>query len=700
MASRIPQSFIDELLARTDIVEVVNPRVRLKKTGKNYSACCPFHSEKTPSFTLSPHKQFYYCFGCGASGNAIGFVMAHDQLNFPEAVKLLAESAGLELPENTQDSALHKQEDESRLRCYQVLEQTTDFYRRQLREHPFGQTAIAYLKRRGLSGQIAKTYALGVSPPEWDALIKRFQEPSAARLTTAGPTTTELTAEMRQSLVDSGLIIEKSASQAYDRFRGRIQFPIRDVRGRVVGFGARSLGEDTPKYLNSPETRVFNKSQELYGLYECRMSRLPLQRILVTEGYMDVVALAQHGIHYSVATLGTATSEEHLRKLFKFVPEIIFCFDGDAAGRRAAQKAAEVALPFMEDGRQLKLLFLPEQEDPDSLIRQEGKQAFEKRIDQQSLALGDYLFRMHQDSINEHSLEGKARLSHLLLPLLARLPKGVFRQLMLERLAQRVGVSTESIMVSAANTPKPPNAEHQSKQAYSQQAHKQQASKQPQTHAKAPSNTPSCTIPKDLSEIDSPNKQHPLAGVGLAPMKTGVAPMEMEVAPMEMRVSPMEAFESLWSEPRSMALLMTNLLLKPQLVLTLDPDELLRLRDYAPELRMLSELYQGVQEIKLSNSDAVIGYFLAIRPEYDGLLKRWLQVIRSQNAEGLFIRDKTDAILTQEIQDVLNRYRRLELLHQYEALKDKVRLGEALTKAQRQRFQALPRQIKAIGCCE
>lgn len=681
MASRIPQSFIDELLARTDIVEVVNPRVRLKKTGKNYSACCPFHSEKTPSFTLSPHKQFYYCFGCGASGNAIGFVMAHDQLSFPESVKLLAESAGLELPENTQDSDTSKQEDESRLRCYQVLEQATEFYRRQLRELPFGQTAIAYLKQRGLSGQIAKTYALGVSPPEWNGLIKRFQHPTPDPLQHTAAT--ELTTEMRQALVGSGLIIEKSASQQYDRFRGRIQFPIRDVRGRVVGFGARSLGDDTPKYLNSPESLVFNKSQELYGLYECRMSRMPLQRILVTEGYMDVVALAQHGIHYSVATLGTATSEEHVRKLFKFVPEIIFCFDGDAAGRRAAQKAAEVALPFMEDGRQLNVLFLPEQEDPDSLIRQEGKQAFEKRIDQQSLALGDYLFRMHQGSINEHSLEGKARLSHLLLPLLARLPEGVFRQLMLERLAQRVGVSTESIMTSAANTPKTSTTEFSiTKQIKSRLKH---------THTETSSKTVQANMPVTVNQAPSYKATNHKTLKDLSP--TDLARQQ----PSLRRIAPTDAFESLWSEPRSMTLLMTNLLYKPQLVLTLNAEELLRLRDHAPELRMLSELYRGVQEIQLSSSDAVIGYFLAIRPEYDALLKRWLQVIRSQDAEGLFIREKTDAILTQEIQDVLNRYRRLELEYQYEALKDKVRLGEVLTKAQRQSFNELPSLIRALN---
>jgi DNA primase len=433
MAGRIPQSFVDELLARTDIVEVVDSRVRLKKAGKNYSACCPFHSEKTPSFTVSAQKQFYYCFGCGASGNAVGFVMEHDSLSFPEAVEALAQQAGLEVPTDSLQSEASKTAEDARQRCYHLLEQSADFYARQLREHPFRDTAVQYLKQRGLSGQVAKTYHMGVSAPGWDNLIQRFS------------TEGSLTDDVRKVLLDAGLVIEKDSHRLYDRFRGRIMFPIRDVRGRVLGFGARTLGDDKPKYLNSPESLVFHKGSELYGLYECRRSRAPVHRILVTEGYMDVVALAQHGIHYGVATLGTATSKEHLQRLFKFVPEVYFCFDGDDAGRRAAEKAAEQALPFMEDGRQLRFLFLPEHEDPDTLIRQEGREAFERRMERQSLSLGDYLFRLHAEQVNEHSLEGKARLSHLMMPQIQQLPEGIFKQLMLDRLADRVGVAVSDL---------------------------------------------------------------------------------------------------------------------------------------------------------------------------------------------------------------------------------------------------------------
>ncbi|MCP8899421.1 DNA primase [Gilvimarinus xylanilyticus] len=445
--SRIPQSFIDELLDRLDIVEVVDHRVKLKKTGKNYAACCPFHDEKTPSFTVSPDKQFYYCFGCGASGNAVGFLMDYERLPFPEAVEQLAHLCAMEVPKEETSPAVSKQE-RLRKRLYELLQKSSDFYQQQLREHPGRAKAVDYLKSRGLDGRIARDYGIGYAPPGWDNLL--------SNLGTSG--------EAREGLLTSGMLIQpENTDRLYDRFRYRIVFPIHDTRGRVIGFGGRVLGDDKPKYLNSPETPVFHKGRELYGLYEAREAYRNLPRLLVVEGYMDVVSLAQFGIRYGVATLGTACGEEHLERAFRYTSEVVFCFDGDSAGRRAATRALEASLPAMTDGRQVKFLFLPEGEDPDTLVRQVGPEKFENMIDM-AVPLEDYLFDAAAEGINIRTMEGRAHLSKRAAPLLAKLPKGVFRELMFDSLANRTGlnrstleelVETPEALPSAAPAPEP-----------------------------------------------------------------------------------------------------------------------------------------------------------------------------------------------------------------------------------------------------
>lgn len=424
MAGLIPQSFIDDMLDRLDIVDVVDSRVKLRKTGKNYSACCPFHDEKTPSFTVSPEKQFYYCFGCGASGNALGFVMDYERLSFPEAVESLARLTGLEVPREVQTEAQAKREQEKRS-IYTLLEKADEFYQQQLRHHTSKHLAVNYLKNRGLDGKTAKTYGVGFAPPGWDNLLKALATND----------------EDKHLLIEGGMLIhQEQEKKLYDRFRHRIMFPIRDTRGRVIGFGGRVLGDDKPKYLNSPETPVFHKGQELYGLYEARLAYRELPRLLVVEGYMDVVSLAQFGIGYGVATLGTACGPDHLDRALKYTNEVVFCFDGDKAGRSAAQRALEASLDTMADGRTVKFLFLPEGEDPDTLVRQIGPDKFERMIEL-AVPFEDYLFDAVAEGLNIRTMEGRATFSKRAAPLLDRLPKGVFRELMFESLATRTGLN-------------------------------------------------------------------------------------------------------------------------------------------------------------------------------------------------------------------------------------------------------------------
>jgi DNA primase len=428
MAGRIPQSFIDDLLSRINIVDVVDSRVRLKKAGKNHSACCPFHNEKTPSFTVSSDKQFYYCFGCGAKGNALGFVMEFDNIDFPEAVDNLAGTLGMEVPKE-EISPHQQQKQQERISLYDLSGSASEFYQQQLRFHDNRQAPVEYLKKRGLSGKAAKFFQIGYAPPGWDNLKSALGNDE----------------EKLQGLVDAGLVIEKDTGKSYDRFRNRVIYPIRDLRGRTIGFGARTLGDDKPKYLNSPETAIFNKGFELYGLYECRQIRQTLKRFLVVEGYMDVVALHEFGIHYAVATLGTATSDTHLNKLFKIAPEIVFCFDGDEAGRRAAKRGLDLVLPILEDGQQIRFMFLPEGEDPDSMVRKEGKDGFEQRMNNAQGVSEFLLTTLKQDIDDPSSIDGRARLAKLAAPLLQQVPGKVLQTLFWQALAEDTQIDVEQI---------------------------------------------------------------------------------------------------------------------------------------------------------------------------------------------------------------------------------------------------------------
>ncbi len=422
MAGRIPKQFIDEVLLRADIVEVIDARVPLKKAGKDYKACCPFHDEKTPSFTVSPTKQFYHCFGCGAHGTAIGFLMEYEHMSFPEAVAELAGRVGLPLPQEAQDAPARP---DASADLFRVLEEAARRYRAELRD---SERAVAYLKSRGISGEVAAVFGLGYAPDSWDYLTRSLGQTPAER----------------EALMQAGLAVRKEAGGCYDRFRDRVMFPIHDYRGRIVGFGGRVIDSGEPKYLNSPETPLFHKGRELYGLFRARDPIRAAGRVLVVEGYMDVVALAQFGVENVVATLGTATTREHLDRLFRFTPEVVFCFDGDRPGRDAAWRALETTLPVMHQGRQASFLFLPEGEDPDSLVRKEGGAAFSARI-AGAKPLPDFLFESLAQQVDLKRLDGRTRLIELARPLLSKLPAGVFRNLMLEQLAAVSRVSVEQI---------------------------------------------------------------------------------------------------------------------------------------------------------------------------------------------------------------------------------------------------------------
>jgi len=441
MAGRIPQQFIDDLVNRADIVDVVDSRVALKKRGKEYIACCPFHSEKSPSFTVSQNKQFYHCFGCGAHGTALSFVMEYERLDFVDAIEALAAEYHMEVPREQGDFE-SKQEDKKPI--YDVLEKAATSYAKELKT---SQRAIEYLKQRGLSGEVAKIFQMGYVPDSWDFILSQHGTSN----------------ETKADCLKAGLSIEKNPQKHYDRFRDRIMFPIRDRRGRVIGFGGRILDKGEPKYLNSPETPVFHKGEELYGLYEARQSVKDLQRIIIVEGYMDVVALAQHGIPYAVATLGTATSREQISKLFRIVPELIFCYDGDAAGKKAAWRALENSLSVLRDGVQARFLFLPDGEDPDTLVRQEGQQAFEQRLDH-ATPLSNFMLNHLAEPLDLTSPDGKARLSEQAKPLIGKIADGVFKDLLLGQLSDMIGLS------SAALQQHMPQAPQQEAHTYTRQA--------------------------------------------------------------------------------------------------------------------------------------------------------------------------------------------------------------------------------------
>ena len=394
MAGLIPQHFIDELLDRADIVDVIDSRVTLKKSGRNFMACCPFHDEKTPSFSVQPEKQFYYCFGCGASGNALGFLMEYERLDFRVAIEHLASKCGMQIPQESQED---EQEGRRKRDLYTYMAHADSLYRELLRTHAAGKNAVNYLKARGLSISVVQDFGIGFVPQGWDNLLKKFETDRQAL----------------EMLMESGMLIHRDAGgkrRLYDRFRHRIMFPIRDSRGRTIAFGGRVMGDDKPKYLNSPETPIYQKSRELYGLYEARQANKHLQRLLIVEGYMDVIALAQHGISYAVATLGTSTSNTHLQRMFRHCEELVFCFDGDQAGSAAARRALDASLPVMDDGYQIKFLFLPQGEDPDSLVREEGAEQFTARIDA-AMPLSEYVFQLAAQGLSLDTADGKAAMS-------------------------------------------------------------------------------------------------------------------------------------------------------------------------------------------------------------------------------------------------------------------------------------------------
>ena len=435
MRGRIPREFIDELLARLDVVEVINHRVPLKKAGKDFKACCPFHNEKTPSFTVSRPKQFYHCFGCGVSGTAITFLMEFEHLSFPEAVEELAGEAGLEVP----DTGPARSGDNPTLPLLEILGEASRYYKDQLRSHTDASTTIAYLKQRGLTGEIAAQFDLGYAPTGWDNLSS-----------TAG------NEEKLDLMVKAGLISKRESGGHYDRFRARVIFPIHDNKGRVIAFGGRLLDKGEPKYLNSPETPVFHKGSELYNLHRARSAIAQQQMSIVVEGYMDVLALAQHGIDHCVATLGTATTTTHLQRLFRLAPSIVFCFDGDRAGRDAAGRALEIALPLLESGRQVSFLFLPDGEDPDSVIRDQGADTFRTLIDS-ATPLPDLLFDTLLNQTDLTRMDGKARLATLARPLISRVPEGPLRELMQQRLSDLTGVAPSGLGGLATTPPTVPH---------------------------------------------------------------------------------------------------------------------------------------------------------------------------------------------------------------------------------------------------
>jgi len=416
MFGLIPQHFIDDLIARADIVEVLGTRIQLKKAGREYKAVCPFHDEKTPSFTVSPVKGFYHCFGCGAHGTALGFLMEHDHLEFPDAVEALARMMGMQVPREENQRPARRYDE-----LFECMRKAERYFQAELKRH---EPAVAYLKARGIDGATAARFGIGYAPPGWSQLLDRF---GTSR-------------ESIERLLAAGLIIRKDNGSHYDRFRDRLMFPIHDSRGRCIAFGGRVLGDDTPKYLNSPETVLFHKGRELYGLYEARQALRSIARLVVVEGYMDVVGLARHGIDFTAATLGTATTGEHLNRLFRLTDDVIFCFDGDRAGHSAAWRALEIALPEIREGRQVRFVFLPEAHDPDTFVAEEGARAFEHALDN-AIPLSEFLLNELSAQVDMHSVDGRARLAELARPLIARLPQGIYRELLTAQFAEAVGLS-------------------------------------------------------------------------------------------------------------------------------------------------------------------------------------------------------------------------------------------------------------------
>lgn len=430
MSGRIPQNFIDDLIARSDIVELINARVPLKRKGKEFSACCPFHNEKTPSFTVSEAKQFYYCFGCHAKGNVIGFLIDYEHLSYVEAIESLAADAHIDVPHEDNDFENKNQEDKQPY--YDILKEASGLFEKELKT---SKRAIDYLKQRGLSGEVAKKFKIGYAPDGWNFLGDKL-----------GTSNQNL-----NSLLKTGLVVSKENDKTYDRLRDRIIFPITDQRGRIIGFGGRILDKGEPKYLNSPENAVFHKGYELYGLYETKQALRQIDRIIIVEGYMDVVALAQSDINYAVASLGTATTTDQIQKVFRTTHEIVFCYDGDNAGKKAAWRALENTLSVIRDGMIAKFLFLPEKEDPDTMIRAEGKEAFEQRIIN-ATTLSDFLFKKLKSNVDLNTHEGKAQLASKANAIIQKMHNSLFKDLLMKELSTLVGLSQQQLESKTTTT--------------------------------------------------------------------------------------------------------------------------------------------------------------------------------------------------------------------------------------------------------
>jgi len=438
MAGLIPQQFIDDLIARTDIVDLIDSRVKLKKAGKSHVACCPFHGEKSPSFHVSQEKQFYHCFGCGVSGNVISFLMEYDRLDFVDTIEELAGMYNLDVPreqssDNKKTAQQYTIEKQQKLDYYELMDQVSAFYRQQLKTNENSQEVIDYLKNRGLSGDVAKTFGIGYSPDDWQVVKDKFSKNGG-----------KFDPQREAQLLDTGVLIKNEKGRIYDRFRHRVMFPIRDRRGRVIGFGGRVLDDSTPKYLNSPETPIFSKGLELYGFYEAKQANRDLKRLLVVEGYMDVVALAQHGVSWSVASLGTSTTSEQIQLMFRNTSEIICCYDGDRAGREAAWRTLQNSLPQLQDGRQVKFMFLPDGEDPDSMIRKLGEEDFVALVDE-AIPLSQFMFENLISQVEMDSEDGRSKLANLALPMVNSISDGVFQQMMKDKLAKYLGLDSQSL---------------------------------------------------------------------------------------------------------------------------------------------------------------------------------------------------------------------------------------------------------------
>lgn len=443
MTGHIPQHFIDQLLNRIDIVDLIDGYLPLKRAGANYKANCPFHGEKTPSFTVSPSKQFYHCFGCGAHGSAISFLMEYDHMEFREAIEKLASGASLEIPTEAQ-SFKNKLSLSQGIDLYKLMHQISDYYQAQLRQHSDRQQAVDYLQKRGLSGEVAKRFGLGFAPDGWDKLMSELGA----------------TAQAKKALLDTGMLTQNDNQRIYDRFRHRIMFPIADHRGRIVGFGGRVLGSGEPKYLNSPETPIFHKGSELYGLFAARAGIKEVDGVLVVEGYMDVVALAQAGINNAVATLGTATTPTHLQRLIRHTKNITFSFDGDRAGKTAAWKALETCLPMLQDGYQVSFLFLPDGEDPDTMVKKIGKEKFLKLIEN-ATPLPNFLINTLQQRADLKRLDGRARLAQLAQPMIQKISSELLRQVLVEEFARLTQIAPQILLTGKAAATQAPNSSRQ-----------------------------------------------------------------------------------------------------------------------------------------------------------------------------------------------------------------------------------------------